>query len=85
VPNLQIKKGSLVWAEVNDPNTGVPAGEHACLVLNKQAEIDAGDDLRVAVVTSKFTRPLKSGWYSIPHSTDPGARVLAAQQPYKLP
>lgn len=64
--SLQIRFGTIVLAEVNDPDSGKPAGEHPAVVLTPQADIDAGIDLVVAVCTTSFTYPLDSGWFEMP-------------------
>jgi mRNA-degrading endonuclease toxin of MazEF toxin-antitoxin module len=66
----RIQLGTIILAEVNDPRTGQPAGEHPALVLNPQADIDAGMDLVVAVCTTSFTYPLDSGWFDMPSRPD---------------
>jgi hypothetical protein len=66
----KIQSGSVVWAEVAEPDGVTPAGEHPSVVLNKQAEIDAGIDLRVVVCSTSFDFPLPSGWFIMP--TQPG-------------
>lgn len=68
-PTIQI--GTVIYAEVCDPN-GTPVGPHFCVVILPNAEIDRGDDLRVAVCTTSFGYPLKSGWFEMPST--PGSR-----------
>jgi len=68
-----IRPGTIILAQVNDP-TGKPAREHFAVVLNSQAEIEAGEDLRVAVCTTSFETPLRSGWFAIP--TKPGGHAI---------
>lgn len=53
---------------------GKAVGEHFAVVLNSQAEIDAGKDLRVAVCTTSFEMPLRSGWFAMP--TKPGGHAV---------
>ena len=62
----QIRFGAIILAEVNDPQNGKPVGAHPAVVLNPQADIDAGVDLVVAVCTTSFTYPLDSGWFDMP-------------------
>lgn len=59
------RPGTIILAPVNEPS-GKPAGDHFAVVLNAQSEIDAGADLRVAVCTTSFDLPLRSGWFDIP-------------------
>jgi hypothetical protein len=65
-----LRTGCIIRADVNDPQ-GRPAGPHFCVILNKQAQIDAGVDLMVAVCTTTFHIPLDSGWFDMP--SKPGA------------
>jgi hypothetical protein len=60
-----LKLGSIVWANVKDPTNRQFIGEHPAVVLNSQAEIDAGEDFRVAVCTTSFDRPLPPGCFDI--------------------
>ena len=64
----KVVHGSIVWAEVNDPITGQPAGEHPTIVLSTQANIDAGKDLRVVVISTSYKHPVSDGWYEMPHT-----------------
>ena len=66
----KIRLGTIILAEVNDPETDRAAGEHPALVLSPQADIDAGMDLVVVVCSTNFAYPLESGWFDIP--TRPG-------------
>ena len=61
----EIRTGTIILAEIREPN-GKPAGGHFAVVLSSQAEIDAGEDLRVAVCTTSFQLPLPSGWFFLP-------------------
>jgi hypothetical protein len=65
----QIQFGTIILAVVEDPN-GDPAGPHPAIVLNRQVEIDDGNDLWVAVCSTSFDYPLRSGWFDMP--TQPG-------------
>jgi PemK-like, MazF-like toxin of type II toxin-antitoxin system len=69
VAKQRVLFGTIVLADVADPN-GNPAGPHPAVVLNRQDEIDAGDDLWVAVCSTSFGYPLRSGWFDMP--TQPG-------------
>jgi mRNA-degrading endonuclease toxin of MazEF toxin-antitoxin module len=66
----RIRLGTIILAEVNDPETNRASGEHPAVVLSPQADIDAGMDLVAAVCTTNFTYPLESGWFDMP--TRPG-------------
>ena len=59
--------GSIVWADVCDPNTGEPAGEHPVIVLSSDEDIAAGKDLRTVVISTGYTRPIRDGWYEMDH------------------
>lgn len=72
--HAQIQFGSIILAEVNDPETARPAGEHPAVVLNPQVDIDAGLDLVVAVCTTSFSYPLDSGWFDMP--SKPGGHEI---------
>lgn len=65
--------GTIVWAEVREPN-GTPVGPHPAMVLNRQEEIDAFRDLRVAVCSTAFGYALPAGWFEIP--SQPGGHPL---------
>jgi len=65
VAESPIKLGSIVWADVWDPE-GRPAGDHASVVLSQPKEIAAGDPLRVAVITTSKKNPPRSGWFDVP-------------------
>jgi PemK-like, MazF-like toxin of type II toxin-antitoxin system len=69
----KILKGTIIYARVSDPDTGDPAGEHPAVVLNPQSEIDAGQDLRVAVCTTSYT-PGQAGWFLMP--SKPGGHEI---------
>lgn len=64
-PRLQL--GSIVKLDVCDP-WGEPAGPHFAVVLTRQKDIDAGRDLRAAVITTSFHYPLPDGWFVLPHT-----------------
>lgn len=68
-PTTKIRFGTIIWAEVNEPN-GMAAGKHPAIVLNPQHEIDAGVDFSVVVCSTSFSYPLPSGWFEMP--TRPG-------------
>lgn len=60
-----IRTGTIIWANVTDPVTHQPVGEHAAIVLNPQREIDAGHDLDVYVCTTSMQNR-QSGWFDVP-------------------
>lgn len=66
--------GTIILAEVNDPESDKPAGVHPAVDLSPQANIDAEMDLVVAVCTTNFTYPLESGWFDMP--TRPGGHEI---------
>ena len=70
--NKKLLQGSIIWVDVRDPVSGAPAGEHPAIVLNVQAEIDEGIDLRVAVCSTSFSLPLPSSWFAMPTLPQPG-------------
>jgi len=49
------KQGDIVWAIVYDPNGSNPKNRR-CLVLTKSDEIQAGGDIVVAAISTKFDR-----------------------------
>lgn len=70
----KILQGAVIYSRV----TGVPGGgllpdPHYSVVLNDQSEIDAGEDLRVAVISTNC-RPLMSGWFDM--ATAPGGHPI---------
>lgn len=62
----EIKLGSIVWADVCQPN-GTFAGDHPSVVLSRQSDIDDGRDLQVAVCSTSFSYPLPPGWFTLPN------------------
>jgi hypothetical protein len=83
--------GTVILADVNEPG-GNSAGPHPAVVLNRQAEIDAGLDLWVACCSTAFEYPLQSGWFDMP--SQPGghsatglseACVVKATWPQSVP
>lgn len=72
-PPIRLQFGSVILAEVFEPG-GKAAGPHPAVVLNRQAEIDAGLDLWVAVCPTSFGYPLPSGWFDMP--SQPGGHPV---------
>jgi hypothetical protein len=74
----EIHTRSIVRADVVEPPPSLrDAGPHWCVVLNPQSEIDAGMDLRVAVITTNTGRPpLPSGWFEMPHAPESGGHPI---------
>ncbi|MGH7192920.1 MAG: type II toxin-antitoxin system PemK/MazF family toxin, partial [Candidatus Saccharimonadales bacterium] len=70
----EIRLGTIILAEVSDPATQQAVGPHFAVVLTRNAEIDAGVDLVVAVCTTSYSYPLKSGWFEMP--SKPGGHEL---------
>lgn len=60
-----IQRGTVIWAVIADPDGNNPKDRPA-IVLDGQADIDAGKDLYVAVVSTGFGSPLNSGWFAVP-------------------
>ena len=68
-----LRRGSVIWAILRGPNGELILDDHGkpkrrpALVLSTQAEIDSGDVLRVAAISSKFDRHnLPSNWFHVP-------------------
>jgi hypothetical protein len=58
VAKQKILYGSIVHVAEVTGTDGKPAGPHYGVVLNEQASIDAGDSLRLAMVSINFSYPL---------------------------
>jgi mRNA-degrading endonuclease toxin of MazEF toxin-antitoxin module len=67
-----IRYGGIVWADVNDPITKQPAGEHPVVILTTDAEIAAKKQLVGAVCSTSFGKELPSGWFPMPTKPGPG-------------
>jgi hypothetical protein len=61
----KIKQGAVVYSFVREPKFGrVLPDPHYSVVLSPQHEIDIGQDLRVAVISTNC-RPLQPGWFDM--------------------
>jgi hypothetical protein len=70
-----IQLGTIVWAEVCEPN-GRPAGPHPAIVVSRQEDIDAGAELHLVVCSTSFTLPLQSGWFDVPTMPGPNGHPV---------
>jgi hypothetical protein len=64
--------GSIVHvAQVTDAR-GNDAGPHFGVVLNTAESIEAGEDLRLAMISTRYSYPVRDGWFELDNT--PGKR-----------
>lgn len=66
MPQHPIRFGSILWADVHDPVTGEPCGEHPVVVLSQEDVIARGGAIWVAVCSTNMCDPPPSGWFEMP-------------------